>query len=411
MMKKYFQSLLLLIIVIALVVAGGYIVSLINGGDLEGTTPVFQVTDDSNDTSNTGGTETPSPTDRANDGDNIQQEKTLTITAVGDILLGRGVGSRLKAAGRDYKYPFEKVVEYLQRGDIIFGNLEESITSSTHCLYNINEGGKWVLKNDVSAIDSIKYAGFNLMNIANNHILDYYETGLYDTINILDANNIAHAGAGSNLSEARKPAIIEKNGVKVGMLSYTDWADITYKGDPPLCFLATETSSGVSPMYESYIKEDIEKLRDQVDLLIVSLHWGYEESFYISPEQRQFAYRILGYGADMILGHHPHQFQGIEIYEGKPIIYSLGNFIFDQNDPENQESFIVEMKYVNNKLQSMYATPVRTMEKTQVVRPTGEDAAALLERQIRLCKELGTTCRIENDALVFEIEQQESSMQ
>ena len=207
--------------------------------------------------------------------------KELKIVAVGDILLGRGVGMRLKNGNKDYTYPFLEVRDILKKGDVIFCNLEESITASTHSLTGIKEGGKYVLKNDVEAIEGLKYAGFNLMNLANNHILDYYEKGLFDTMEILDKNGIKYAGAGKNLEEARKPAIMEVKGMKVGMLAYTDMAEVVYKGNPNYKFAAGEDKPGVAPRplkFDDSIKKDIEQVRDKVDILIVSLHWGVEES-------------------------------------------------------------------------------------------------------------------------------------
>lgn len=323
------------------------------------------------------------------------------IEAVGDILLGRGVGMRLDNQKRGYIYPFENVSELLKKGDIIFGNLEESITDSSNSLVDINHGGKYVLKNKLEAFDGIKYAGFNLLNLANNHILDYYDKGLFDTIDILDKNSIAHSGAGRNIDEARKPALIEKKGVKVGMLSYTDMSEVVYKGNPPISFIAGKNKAGVVPRDYNYIKEDVAKVRKDVDILIVSLHWGKEESFEVLHEQRDEAKKLLDSGVDIILGHHPHQFQGIEIYKGKPIVYSMGNFLFDQNDPENQESFILNLEYNDKKLTYFSATPVRTIEKTQVILPTGQNAENLLKREQDLSSKLDSKCEIKDDKLVY----------
>ncbi|MCX7745520.1 MAG: CapA family protein [Clostridia bacterium] len=333
----------------------------------------------------------------------IDRKNTLRITAVGDILLGRGVGGRLQKDKKGYIYPFEKVVHYLKEGDIVFGNLEEPITSSQHGLLGIREGGKYVLKNEVEAFNGIKYAGFNLLNLANNHILDYYDIGLNDTIRILDQNQIAHSGAGKDLEEARKLAIIEKKGVKVGMLSYTDMSEVLYKGNPPIRFRAEKDRYGVAPRNYDYIREDIEKAKGQVDLLIISLHWGKEESFDVLPEQVEMSHKLLDQGADIILGHHPHQFQGIEIYKGKPIIYSLGNFIFDQNDPENQEAFILQMDFEKKRLTNFYAIPIKTVNKTQVVVPEGAASDNLLKREAELCLKLNTPCEIKENKLIFKI--------
>lgn len=332
-----------------------------------------------------------------------EREEPLKITAVGDILLGRGVGSRLEKDKKGYIYPFEKVADILKKGDIVFGNLEEPITEQTYSLAGLNKGGKIVLKNKVQAFDGIKYAGFNLFSLANNHILDYYDSGLLDTMDILNKNGIAYSGAGRNIDEARKPAIIEKKGLKIALLSYTDMADILYKGNPPISFAAGNNKYGVAPRKLEYIKEDIKRIRDSVDIIIISLHWGVEESFNVLPSQTEFAHTLLDEGADVILGHHPHQFQGIEIYKGKPIMYSLGNFIFDQNDPENQESFIISMEYADKKLISLSSLPVRTIGKTQVVPQKGADAANILEREVALSQKMGSKCSIIDDQIIFEV--------
>jgi poly-gamma-glutamate synthesis protein (capsule biosynthesis protein) len=321
----------------------------------------------------------------------------LRFIAVGDIMLGRGVAYWIEKK-RSYEAAFEKVKPYIEVGDVIFGNLESPITSSTK---GLDPNRKIVLRAKPEAITALTSTGFNLLSLSNNHILDHYEKGLFDTMELLDQNGIVHAGGGKNLDEARKLAIIEKNGLKIGLLAYTDMAEITFAGDPYLSFAAGPEKSGVAPRKYEIIKEDIEKARGQVDLLAVSLHWGIEESFRITPEQVEFAHDLIDDGADIILGHHPHQFQGIEIYKGKPILYSLGNFIFDQNEHENQESFIVDMKYKGTELTTLTAIPIQTLEKSYVDIQTGTDAAAILKRQSKLSAELGTEPRTENDILIY----------
>ncbi len=338
------------------------------------------------------------------DDNSPQAGEPLCIVAVGDIMLGRGVGSRLEKQSLGYIHAFEKVADILKEGDIIFGNLEGPITDRTHSLTaysKTNKNGKFVLKGTIASFEAIKYAGFNMLSLANNHILDYYQEGLFDTMNILNENGIAFSGAGKNLEEARKPAVVEKKGLKIGLLSYTDFANIVYAGNPRISFAAGENKAGVAPNKYEYIKEDIARIESEVDILMVSLHWGVEESFEILPEQVELAHDIIDSGADVILGHHPHQFQGMEIYKGKPIFYSLGNFIFDQNDPENQESFIVNMQFMGTKLTALSAVPVRTVDKVQVVPVFGNDAKELLEREAELSSRLGTEFRIENDRLVL----------
>jgi poly-gamma-glutamate capsule biosynthesis protein CapA/YwtB (metallophosphatase superfamily) len=330
----------------------------------------------------------------------IPPPKKVNFLAVGDIMLGRNVGKRLEANPEGFEYAFKLVKNILTKGDIVFANFEAPATLSEK---GLDKRYKIVLKCKPVAVETIKNAGFNLVSIANNHILDYYDTGLIDTIKLLDANGIKHSGAGNNLAEARKPAIIEIDGTVFGLISFTDMA-YTYSGSPNLNIKAAENRAGVVAREYETIKQDILAIKDSVDILAVSLHWGVEESFTITPEQIEFAHKLLDDGADIILGHHPHQFQGIEIYKGKPIFYSLGNFIFDQNDPENMESFIVNMEYTEKILTGLTATPVRILDKSYVKRQIGESAMNILNRQVKLCEQLNTSCEIENYKLIFNLQ-------
>ena len=333
----------------------------------------------------------------ADSGAEEPEEPELRFFAVGDIMLGRGVEYWIKQNG-GYEIAFGKVRHLFEQGDVVFGNLESPITSSSKGLYKT---GKIVLKAEPESITALTSAGFNLLSLSNNHIMDYYEKGLFDTMESLDQNGIVHAGGGRNIEEARQMAVIEKNGIRIGLLAYTDMAELVFAGDPYLSFAAGPEKSGVVPRKYETIKEDIQKNRDQVDLLAVSLHWGIEESFRVTDEQVDFAHRLIDDGADIILGHHPHQFQGIELYKGKPILYSMGNILFDQNESENMESFIVDMRYKGTELVGLSAVPVRILKKSYVEIQTGSDASEILTRQVELSRKLGTEPVIENDVLIY----------
>jgi poly-gamma-glutamate capsule biosynthesis protein CapA/YwtB (metallophosphatase superfamily) len=325
------------------------------------------------------------------------EDPALRFIAVGDIMLGRGVGMRLQKYG-SYERAFDNVSSILKQGDVVFANLESPLTGSTHSL---DSKRKIVLKAKPEAVSALTSAGFNLVSIANNHMMDYYETGLFDTMSILNANHILFAGGGKNIDEARKPAIIEKNGLKIGLLAYSDMAELVFAGDPYLRYSADKDKSGISPRKYEAVREDVLKLRGKVDLVAVSLHWGVEDSFKVTDAQREFAHKLIDDGVDLILGHHPHQFQGIEVYKGKPIFYSMGNFIFDQNESENMESFIIDMKYKGTELTNLSAIPVRILDKSYVEIQTGTNAANIISRQTELCRELGSPPEIINDRLVF----------
>lgn len=326
---------------------------------------------------------------------------TMKMIAVGDIMLGRSVGKRLEKSDSGYSTAFSDVSGLLGQGDIVFANLEAPMTDSIHSL---SRDKKIILKSSPKSSEALKKAGFNLVSLANNHMLDYYSEGMFDTMALLEKGGILHSGAGKNLEEARKPAIIEKNGIRLGLLSYTDMVQYIYAGNPSLKYAADTDKAGVTPRIYEYIREDIAGIRAQVDLVAISLHWGVEESFTVTPEQVEFAHKLLDEGADIILGHHPHQFQGIEIYKGKPILYSLGNFIFDQNDPENMETFIVGMEYEGTELKSLEATPVRIIDKCRAVVQTEAEAAKMMEREISLCSKMDTVCSIQNNKLVFKLD-------
>lgn len=334
--------------------------------------------------------------------DNIKRKEPLKIAAVGDILLGRGVGNRIISQhGGDFTYPFRKVEGILKTADVVFANLESPISDR-----GVPVDGKPItLRSGTKAFEAVRAAGFNLLNLANNHVMDYGDEALYDTLDILSKNGIAFAGAGRNIEEARKAAILEKKGYKIGMLAYTDMAYIRF-GGPESYAAASSTKPGVAPLDDLMIKEDIGKLKGKVDILIVSLHWGTEDSFKVSGEQRQMAHELIDSGADIIIGHHPHQFQGIEVYKGRPVMYSLGNFIFDQNDPENQESFIVNIEYEENEFTKLYAIPVRTVGKTQVVPQSEKEAADMLRREEQLSRELGSECEIVDGILSLTFEKE-----
>ncbi len=329
-----------------------------------------------------------------------EPEKVIDIKAVGDIMLGRNVQVKLNY---DYPLAFEQVKDILNDADITFGNLECTLSDRGEKLIG---KGAW-LRAQPQAVDALKYAGIDIVSIANNHILDYNSPALKQTISILDENNIKHVGAGDNITEARKPVILEQNGIKIGFLAYSDLYQYGYKVDGQTGYRtleATDKQSGIAPLKEDIIISDIATLRPEVDLLFVSLHWGVEESFNIPLKQRELGHNIIDAGADMILGHHPHQLQGTEIYNGKPIIYSMGNFIFDQNDDENKDSIIVSAKYVNGKITHLSQMPVRIVDKRQAVPVYGDDATKLLSYLLQMSKDVGSDCKIENDVLVYSLE-------
>ena len=275
----------------------------------------------------------------------LPENKKVKIILVGDIMLDRGVEYMIKTEGkRDYKFPFLKIAPYLQKADIVFGNLEGPITSDGQKI-----GSKYSFQDNPKCIEGLKYANFNVLSLANNHILDYGQQGLIDTINILKNNEILYIGAGLNLKDAFSLKVKEINGVKIGFLAFTEFGSQYW--------WPKENSPGVAYLPEKnfrYAKEEIEKAKKSVDILMVSLHAGEEYKKEPTDFQRKFAKMAIEAGADIVVGHHSHVIQPIEQYKNGWIAYSLGNFIFDQyfsNDTMKGEILEVDIK--NKKIEKV----------------------------------------------------------
>jgi len=268
------------------------------------------------------------------------EQKTITLNFVGDILAARAIELAMRKNG--YDYPFLKIVDKLQDADITFANLETPLIG-TATSGKTTVGGTTVFRGDIAFADALKKAGIDIVSLANNHMKDQGEKGLLSTLTTLDTVGIRHAGAGKNLADARGLEIVETQGVRVGYLAYND-ADVV-----PESYHAKDTQSGTNIMNIEKVRLDVALARSQVDVLIVSMHSGTE---YITthPNSRQtaFAYAAVDAGADLIIGHHPHVLQPMEIYKGKYIFYSLGNFIFDQPWPDTKESSLLNVKITFN---------------------------------------------------------------
>lgn len=244
-------------------------------------------------------------------------DRNLSLLFVGDIMLDRGVRQIIESrGGGDYSYPFE-FVPFLKDPDIVFGNLEGPISDLG---YDI--GNTYSFRMRPEALSALKNAGFDVLSIANNHIGDWGLTALEDTINRLRSVGIITAGGGLNAPDARDVKIIEKNGIKVGFLAFSDVGPSWISGHEnlPTILLANDSQ------FENIILNASKK----VDYLVVSFHFGEEYSTRSNERQQELAHAAIDAGAKIVIGHHPHVAQELEKYKDGVIAYSLGNFIFDQ---------------------------------------------------------------------------------
>lgn len=247
----------------------------------------------------------------------IPEIKNTTISFVGDIMLTRGVKSSVvKNFSGDYNKLFENVTE-LKEADILFSNLEGAVSDKGN-----NVGSKYSFRMDPIVLPSLKEAGFDIVSFSNNHVGDWNTIAFTDTLSRLSENNILKTGAGSDKKEAEEPTIIKKNGTRFGFLGFSDVG--------PNWLEATESKPGILLASDPNLTSIIQIAKTKVDVLIVSFHFGDEYKIVHNKRQEILAHNAIDNGADLVIGHHPHVMQDIEEYKGKTIVYSLGNFIFDQ---------------------------------------------------------------------------------
>ena len=241
--------------------------------------------------------------------------QAITLAFTGDIMMGGSAALKLKSQGPDSFFTY--TAPLIQQADIAMGNLEGPLGTIgekfPHKKYNF-----LVFP---TAAAGLAHAGFKLLTLANNHTMDFGVEALQSTLAALDGQGLKHAGAGLNETEARQPAWFETKGHKVAVLAYS----LTY----PTEYWATATRAGCAVASGPDMREDIAKARTQgADIVIVCCHWGQEKKTRLRGYQPTLAHLAIDAGADAVVCHHPHIWQGLEVYQGKPIAYAIGNFCF-----------------------------------------------------------------------------------
>jgi poly-gamma-glutamate synthesis protein (capsule biosynthesis protein) len=245
----------------------------------------------------------------------------ITITSIGDNTIGYDTafgysGSFIQEV--DYNgidYPYKNVAGLFLNDDLTIANLETTLTDSKNrAVKKFKFAGKPEYRN------MLVNNGIDAVNLANNHIMDYLEQGYQDTMANLNQACIGFFGEDIRLVKDIK-------GVKVGMLGYQGWSN--------------------NGAFKTRVSKDIAELKEQAKIVVVSFHWGNEGVNYPNNAQMDLGRFSIDCGADLVLGHHPHVIQGIENYNGKNIVYSLGNFVFGGNkNPADKDTFIFQQKFV-----------------------------------------------------------------
>src|SRR3984893_5763792 len=257
-------------------------------------------------------------------------------------------------------YPLKRLAPTFQAADLVFVNCEGAL--SDHGRKN----GRNITPEKFA--NTMKSSGIGIVNLANNHTFDAEERGFLDTLRVLNAAGIAHVGGGSDLNEARKPVIVVRNGIKLGFISYTQFNNFGESA------FAADGRPGVVPMDPFLIKEDIRKLRPQVDYVLVAIHWSTNRSpaaqfvgvsdpggvnnYDISPENRKFAHDLIDAGADIIMGHHPPHPKGIEVYHGKVILYAPSNVLRGHTNMNADDGYLARFTLGPNAVEKVEVLPV-----------------------------------------------------
>jgi len=248
----------------------------------------------------------------------------IRIGLVGDICFDGLVKKSIDKYGEDTVfYGYE---EQIKKSDMIFANLETTVTEMGSKV----SGKKFTFRSSPDMLKILKRNKIGIVSIANNHIVDYGEEGFYDTLNNLKKYGILYSGAGKNSKETLVFPIYIKNGVRIGFIAfskvipYREWnVDINRRG-----------IRGIYPQHEKEAEAIVKSAKEKCDILIVSVHWGVERADEPRKDEIVLARKLINSGADVIMGHHTHTVQRMEYYKGKPIFYSLGNFVFGKSSLE-----------------------------------------------------------------------------
>jgi poly-gamma-glutamate synthesis protein (capsule biosynthesis protein) len=279
------------------------------------------------------------------------QRHVVTLAVAGDTTLGYNLqthADEMLEGGvlREYVWPLypRGIRDVLDAADLALVNLECPFTERGEKLpKNFNFRARPEL------VKILKEASIDVVTLANNHLMDYGEDGLTDTIRTLNDAGIEWFGAGEHEKNARRPLLIKRNGVKVGFIGYY------FQAAPdmlePEAVYAQPRRPGVAGCFQDLecmrkmVHEDVPKLAHKVDAAIPYFHWGKEGSYEVRDYQIELAHQCVDLGARAVLGAHPHRLQGIEVYQGAPILYSLGNFMFGGNkDPDDKLSMIARLE-------------------------------------------------------------------
>jgi poly-gamma-glutamate synthesis protein (capsule biosynthesis protein) len=278
----------------------------------------------------------------------------VKLVCVGDIMISRNVGKAL-AQKKNWRLPFQDGAAVLQNADILFGNLESPIS-----LRGKNMGSIYSFRADPRAWNGLVYAGFDALSIANNHIGDWGRDAMDDTIHGLIKNNIQPIGGGMSEQDAHAARVFFAHGESFGFLGYTAIGSQPWE--------AKKNTSGIAIYDKKRMVRDIIRAKKSAQTIVVSFHFGDEYKKYSNRFQQDAAHAAIDAGAMLVIGHHPHVVEETEIYRNGLIVYSLGNFVFDQFFSEETQQGAVLTAYIKDGVfQAAELTPTNITKQYHVM--------------------------------------------
>ncbi|MDE0043776.1 MAG: CapA family protein [Candidatus Poribacteria bacterium] len=340
---------------------------------------------------------TPTRADRSVDAAHASSSSELhpvetSVLCVGDIMLVGSAKPIIEQHGVDY--PFDGMRAIIATADIAIGNLEMPLGLT----------GAPIPEKDFTFIGKpqlargIANAGFDVLALANNHMGDYGDDALLQTLEVLSANKLRYCGAGPDLQTARQPAIMKSRNVHIAVLAYSK----TY----PFEFFAGEGDPGTVNGIAEIFVPDIRAARERANLVVVSFHWSGELVTEPREYQEWLGKLAIDAGADLVFGHHPHVLQGIEVYKGKIIAYSLGDFVFGSGSESKHTGAILRVTFKNGETKRGEIIPINVDNREVQFQPrtfSGDAARAAINEIRTLSQKWGTEIIAEENVGIIKL--------
>lgn len=282
----------------------------------------------------------------------------FSMLFAGDMMLDRSVKKKIiEIGGDDWRFPFLRIAEYTRAADFTMANLEGPVSSR-----GVKIGSIYSFRFDPASLEGLKFAGIDMVTLANNHIFDYGQLAFADSMSNLANAGIDYVGIGENFERAHQGVTRNIRGTKVTFLGYTDF----YSQQ----LAATVDKAGIAFLEREQMEEDIRAAKSRSDLVVVNVHKGDEYHTNHNASQEIIYKAAIDAGADLVVGHHPHVVQEIEKYNNGWIAYSLGNFVFDQDfSEETMRGIFLKVIIQNKKIASVDSVPYNISSSFQPYLP------------------------------------------